>query len=162
MARQEIAREGLDPCICLLSWMSLVWLESQMHFISSLLCSRTLTIPLANEQLRPASPTQWGPNRTKPLERAARRAWNVWIGKITCVGVRIRGYEIWIWRIIRLDPGKPSLFRSVRRVFLSSTFLLLSGIFSPEFLLTSGDGGMAMGGRSMRGAKFSWTVAQSH
>lgn len=131
-------------------WAERLWYDWNHRCTLSLLCYAAglsaLTIPLANEQLRPASPTQ--PNRIKPFERAARRAWNVWIEKITCVGVRIRGCEIWIWRIIRLNAGEPSLFRSVRRVFLSSTFSFLSVIFRPGFLLTSGDGGMAMGGEA--------------
>lgn len=105
-------------------WAERLWYDWNRRCTLSLLCYAAglsaLTIP---------------PNRTKPLERAARHAWNVWIEKITCVGVRIRGCERWIWRIIRLNAGEPSLFRSVRRVFLSSTFSFLSGIFSPEFLL---------------------------
>lgn len=130
-------------------WAERLWYDWNRRCTLSLLCYaaglNALTIPLANEQLRPASPIQRESNRTKPLGWAVRRARNVWIEKITCVGVRIRGCEIWIWRIIRLNAVNLHCLE-VSDGSSCPQCPRSSGIFSPEFL--TGDGGMAMGGEA--------------
>lgn len=135
MARQEIAREGLDLCFCLLSWRSLVWLESQMQFISSLLCSN-YTSPWTGSSALPLPLTRvsrWRNPGNKLLAMPAG---------ITCQDVCLCGKRrshVWEWELkagseedMRINSDEPSLFGSVRRVFLSSWFSVSSGSFRPS------------------------------
>lgn len=60
---------------------------------------------------------------------------------VTCQHIWVISEDhVWEWELkvgfvkdIRINSDEPSLFRSVRRVFLSSSFSVSSGVFSPSF-----------------------------
>lgn len=150
MVRQEIAKEG--PTRVFVYWAVGLWYDWNHRCSLSLLCcaAGSAQCPHCTSHSREAQTCLFcspGFCADETLETKY----------LPCPQAeRVRTF-VWEWDLkvrfgedIRINSDEPSLFRCVRRVFLSSSFSVSSGILSLSFCWP---------GRSMWGTKFSWTAA---